>query len=109
MDLTQVANLGEFIGGVAVLVTLIYLALQLRHNTSALRAGAAQAFGEGINGVNLSVCGGIEQAPVTCLPQIGPARVRRSRQGESRWRGSGTRRSRSFGNFARRRSSWPRA
>ena len=25
MDLTQLANLGEFIGGVAVLVTLVYL------------------------------------------------------------------------------------
>ena len=33
MDLTQLANLGEFIGGVAVLVTLIYLALQVRQNT----------------------------------------------------------------------------
>jgi hypothetical protein len=30
MDLTQLANLGEFIGGVAVLVTLIYLATQVR-------------------------------------------------------------------------------
>ncbi len=30
MDLTQLANLGEFIGGVAVLVTLIYLAGQVR-------------------------------------------------------------------------------
>ncbi len=28
MDLTQLANLGEFIGGVAVLVTLIYLVAQ---------------------------------------------------------------------------------
>ena len=31
MDLTQLANLGEFIGGVAVLVTLVYLAVQIRH------------------------------------------------------------------------------
>ena len=30
MDLTQLANLGEFIGGAAVLVTLIYLATQVR-------------------------------------------------------------------------------
>ncbi len=30
VDLDQLANLGEFIGGVAVLVTLIYLALQIR-------------------------------------------------------------------------------
>ena len=29
MDLTQLANLGEFIGGVAVLVTFIYLAVQI--------------------------------------------------------------------------------
>ena len=38
MDLTQLANLGEFIGGVAVLVTLIYLAIQVRHNTRTLVA-----------------------------------------------------------------------
>ncbi len=38
MDLTQLANLGEFIGGLAVLVTLIYLALQVRQST---RPGAA--------------------------------------------------------------------
>ena len=31
MDLNQLANLGEFIGGVVVLVTLIYLAVQVRH------------------------------------------------------------------------------
>ena len=35
MDLTQLANLGEFIGGVAVLVTLIYLAAQVRQSTRA--------------------------------------------------------------------------
>ena len=33
MDLTQLANLGEFIGGLAVLVTLIYLAAQVRSQT----------------------------------------------------------------------------
>ena len=37
MDLTQLANLGEFIGGVAVLVTLIYLAAQVRQSTKAQR------------------------------------------------------------------------
>ena len=41
MNLTQLANLGEFIGGIAVLVTLVYLALQVRQNTSALRASSA--------------------------------------------------------------------
>ena len=28
MDLTELANLGEFIGGIAVLLTLVYLAAQ---------------------------------------------------------------------------------
>ena len=36
MDLTQLANLGEFIGGVAVLVTLVYLVIQVRQGSSAL-------------------------------------------------------------------------
>ncbi len=35
MDLTQLANLGEFIGGVAVLVTLVYLAVQTRQTRAA--------------------------------------------------------------------------
>jgi hypothetical protein len=43
MDLTQLANLGEFIGGVAVLATLIYLALQLRHGRSDARAASVDA------------------------------------------------------------------
>ncbi len=34
MDLTQLANLGEFVGGVAVLVTLVYLAIQVRQSAA---------------------------------------------------------------------------
>jgi len=40
MDLTQLANLGEFIGGGAVLVTLIYLAIQMRQSTAAQQTAA---------------------------------------------------------------------
>ena len=36
MDLTQLANVGEFIGGLAVLVTLIYLAVQLKQGRTEL-------------------------------------------------------------------------
>jgi hypothetical protein len=36
MELNQLANLGEFIGGVAVLVTLVYLAFQVKQGTAAL-------------------------------------------------------------------------
>ncbi len=32
MDLAELANVGEFVGGIAVLVTLVYLAVQLRQS-----------------------------------------------------------------------------
>lgn len=38
MDLSTLANLGEFIGGVFVVVSIIYLAYQVRQNTHSLRA-----------------------------------------------------------------------
>ena len=41
MSLADLANLGEAIGGLAVLVTLVYLGVQVRQNTD-LAQGAAQ-------------------------------------------------------------------
>ncbi len=38
MDLTQLANLGEFVGGIAVVVTLVDLAVQVRGSTREQRA-----------------------------------------------------------------------
>lgn len=38
MDLDTLAKLGEFIGGIFVVISLIYLAYQLRQNTLSLRA-----------------------------------------------------------------------
>ena len=52
MDLTQLANLGEFIGGVAVLVTLIYLALEVRRSRAATEALALDALHVGWNSIN---------------------------------------------------------
>lgn len=37
MDLTQLANLGEFIGGIAVIASLIYVGFQVRQNTQGLK------------------------------------------------------------------------
>jgi len=48
MDLTQLANLGEFIGGVGVLVTLVYLAAQVRQSTDAQRVTAKIAAADAI-------------------------------------------------------------
>ena len=38
MNLQELASIGEFVGGLAVLVTLIYLAIELRSNTKTLKA-----------------------------------------------------------------------
>ena len=43
MTLEQLGNLGEFIGAVAVVVSLLYLATQIRQNSRLLRSAASQA------------------------------------------------------------------
>ena len=45
MDLTQLANLGEFVGGLAVLATLVYLVIQVRQNTEQIRQATEVARG----------------------------------------------------------------
>ncbi len=42
--LETLANVGEFIGGLAVLVTIVYFAVQLRANLAANRAQAVAAW-----------------------------------------------------------------
>ncbi len=42
MNLQELGNIGEFIGGLAVIASLIYLAVQIRQNTLSMRASAYQ-------------------------------------------------------------------
>jgi len=42
MDLQTLSQIGEFLGGLSVLLTLIYLAMQIRDNTKAVRSAGAQ-------------------------------------------------------------------
>jgi hypothetical protein len=42
VTLNELGNLGEFISGLAVVVTLVYLALQIRYNTRAVRSSMHQ-------------------------------------------------------------------
>lgn len=41
MTLQDLGNIGEFLGSIGVIVTLIYLAIQIRQNTKAVRASSA--------------------------------------------------------------------
>ena len=43
MTLSDLGSIGELIGGVAVVVSLIYVALQIRQNTRAIRASSHQS------------------------------------------------------------------
>ena len=51
LDITTLAAWGEFLGGIAVVASLIYLASQIRQNSKLLRASAAPCgmacFGKG--------------------------------------------------------------
>jgi hypothetical protein len=42
VTLNELGNLGEFISGLAVVVTLVYLAIQIRHNTRVVRSSMHQ-------------------------------------------------------------------
>ena len=42
LDITTLAAWGEFLGGIAVVVSLIYLASQIRQNSRLLRASTAR-------------------------------------------------------------------
>ena len=38
MTLDQLANFGEFIGGLGVIISLIFVGIQIRQNTNSIRA-----------------------------------------------------------------------
>ena len=46
MSLTDLANIGQVIGAIAVVISLIYVALQIRQNTNAVRSATAQSVHE---------------------------------------------------------------
>ena len=50
--LEALGNLGDFIGGIAVVATLIYLAVQVRQNTVALRTASRQEVVAGFRDYN---------------------------------------------------------
>ena len=55
MTIQELGSLGEFVAAIATLATLIYLALQIRRNTTATRAMSYQSVTDARNLVNLSI------------------------------------------------------
>ena len=55
MSLEDLANVGEALGGVAVLISLVYLALQIRQNTRTVQATAFQQVVDSFSDLSLAV------------------------------------------------------
>ena len=71
MNLEALGNLGDFLGGIGVIVTLIYLAVQIRQNTAQLRRNERYARNDaidetvrGFNGFRLLLAGDAELASI---------------------------------------------
>jgi hypothetical protein len=55
VTIQELGSLGELIAAIATVATLIYLALQIRHNTQATRSTSFHAISDSMNHVNVSV------------------------------------------------------
>jgi len=53
MSLDALGNVGDFVGGLGVVITLVYLAAQIRQNTATVRASGSASHNEGFNSVFL--------------------------------------------------------
>jgi hypothetical protein len=57
VNLESLGNIGELLGGIVVVVSLFYLALQVRHNTQSLHAESYARTLERISGVQSKLAG----------------------------------------------------
>jgi len=55
MTLEDLGNIGEFVGAIGVVASLIYLALQTRQNTRAVRVASFRQISESISALSLSI------------------------------------------------------
>ena len=57
LSLEDLGNIGEFVAAVAVVISLIYLAIQIRQNTRSVRSATAQSASHGIIDINSLLVG----------------------------------------------------
>lgn len=62
MDIMELGALGELAGGVAVIVTLVFLTVEIRRNTTATRRATQQSQVDQVAAVNLSTATGSQLA-----------------------------------------------
>jgi hypothetical protein len=55
VTLQDLGSIGEFVAAIATLITLIYLAAQIRQNTRAVRSSAFQQIVDSLSGISLEI------------------------------------------------------
>ncbi len=50
MTISEWGAIGELIGGIAIIISLIYVGIQVKHSTQTAEAAAAQSFADVHNG-----------------------------------------------------------
>ena len=75
MTLESLGNIGEFLGALAVLVSLFYLGFQIRQNTRAARAATHQAWATTNAAVNMLLPQSLEFTRVYRTGSVDPAKL----------------------------------
>ena len=57
MTLDDLGNIGEFLGAIAVVASLLYLSMQIRQNTRSVKSATAQSASQTIVGMNALIVG----------------------------------------------------
>jgi len=84
LDITTLEAWGEFIGGIAVVVSLVYLAVQIRSNTKTVRASNYSDIAAASNEVNTACSGkfaAVHPEGVALVPRWPPGSARPTAQG----------------------------
>lgn len=55
MTISELGSIGEFVGAIGVVITLIYLAFQIRQNTQQLEQNASMAKAAAVNNSNIAL------------------------------------------------------
>jgi hypothetical protein len=71
MTFEALGDLGDFVSGIGVVVTLVYLAVQVRGNTQALQSNTLQTLQSEANRMNLATASNPELARVLVKAENG--------------------------------------
>jgi hypothetical protein len=55
MTISELGSIGEFVGAIGVVITLVYLAFQIRQNTTQLKQNASMAKAAAVNNSNIAL------------------------------------------------------